>query len=239
MIFPTNCWVRRAAYDPSGAYVGQVLVDLCRPSDSVTMTGLKAGTKTPNSGTGTGQPPPPPVRRAPFTPIRLTISGRRDRPASSPVPVGRAPITPIRLTISGQHGRKKAPSEQGPNGARKSAPVLGGKEKARQTCVTQELFPTRRAREGPCPRLDRAAPANLVVATTVSQVSGCLGRRASGLAPAAGGRRMITTPSRSRRTMRRSATIDAINSAGCVFPARCDDGNQSGRPIVSVHAQAV
>jgi len=59
VIFPTNCWVRRAAYDPSGAYVGQVLIDLCRPSDSVTMTGLKAGTKTPNSGTGTGQPPHP------------------------------------------------------------------------------------------------------------------------------------------------------------------------------------
>ena len=59
VIFPTNCWVRRAAYDPSGAYVGQVLIDLCRPSDSVTMTGLRAGTKTPNSGTGTGQPPHP------------------------------------------------------------------------------------------------------------------------------------------------------------------------------------
>ncbi len=42
VIFPTNCWVRRAAYDPSGAYFGQVLVDLCRPSDSVTVTGLKA-----------------------------------------------------------------------------------------------------------------------------------------------------------------------------------------------------
>ena len=25
VIFPTNCWVRRAAYDPSHAYVGQVL----------------------------------------------------------------------------------------------------------------------------------------------------------------------------------------------------------------------
>jgi hypothetical protein len=53
MIFPTNCWVRRAAYDPSGAYFGQVLVDLCRSSDSVTVTGLKARAKTP--GTGTGQ----------------------------------------------------------------------------------------------------------------------------------------------------------------------------------------
>jgi hypothetical protein len=55
VIFPTNCWVRRAAYDPSGVYVGQVLVDLCRPSDGVTMTGLKARA---NTGTGTGQAAP-------------------------------------------------------------------------------------------------------------------------------------------------------------------------------------
>ena len=68
VIFPTNCWVRRAAYDPSGACVGQVLIDLCRPSDSVTMTGLKAGTKTPNSGTGTGQLPPPYRSGAPQSP---------------------------------------------------------------------------------------------------------------------------------------------------------------------------
>ena len=54
LIIPTNCWVRRAAYDPSGAYFGQVLVNLCRPSDSVTVTGLKARTRTPD--TGTGQP---------------------------------------------------------------------------------------------------------------------------------------------------------------------------------------
>jgi hypothetical protein len=54
LIIPTNCWVRRAAYDPSGAYFGQVLVNLCRPSDSVTVTGLKARSKTP--GPGTGQP---------------------------------------------------------------------------------------------------------------------------------------------------------------------------------------
>jgi hypothetical protein len=56
VIFPTNCWVRRAAYDPSGAYFGQVLVDLCRRSDSVTVTGLKAGAKAPDPGTGTGPP---------------------------------------------------------------------------------------------------------------------------------------------------------------------------------------
>jgi hypothetical protein len=54
LIIPTNCWVRRAAYDPSGAYFGQVLVNLCRPSDSVTVTGLKARSKTP--GPGAGQP---------------------------------------------------------------------------------------------------------------------------------------------------------------------------------------
>jgi hypothetical protein len=52
LIIPKNCWVRRAAYDPSGAYFGQVLVDLCRPSDSVTVTGLKARSKTPEPGTG-------------------------------------------------------------------------------------------------------------------------------------------------------------------------------------------
>ena len=54
VIFPTNCWVRRAAYDPSGAYFGQVLVDLCRPSNSATVTDFKARAKTPD--TGTSQP---------------------------------------------------------------------------------------------------------------------------------------------------------------------------------------
>ena len=54
LIIPKNCWVRRAAYDPSGAYFGQVLVNLCRPSDSVTVTGLKARPQTP--GPGTSQP---------------------------------------------------------------------------------------------------------------------------------------------------------------------------------------
>ena len=58
LIIPTNCWVRRAAYDPSGAYFGQVLVNLCRPSDSVTVTGWKARAKTPDTGAGTVQPPP-------------------------------------------------------------------------------------------------------------------------------------------------------------------------------------
>jgi hypothetical protein len=58
LIIPTNCWVRRAAYDPSGAYFGQVLVDLCRPSDRVTVTGLKARPKMPDTGPGTAQPAP-------------------------------------------------------------------------------------------------------------------------------------------------------------------------------------
>ena len=42
LIIPHNCWVRRAAYDPSGAYFGQVLVNQCRPSDRATVTGSKA-----------------------------------------------------------------------------------------------------------------------------------------------------------------------------------------------------
>jgi hypothetical protein len=58
MIFPTNCWVRRAAYDPSGAHMGQALINLCHPSDNVTVTSLKARAKAPDTGTGTGQPAP-------------------------------------------------------------------------------------------------------------------------------------------------------------------------------------
>jgi hypothetical protein len=58
VIFPTNCWVRRAAYDPSGAYIGRALIDLCHPSDNVTVTGLKARAKTPETGTGTSLPAP-------------------------------------------------------------------------------------------------------------------------------------------------------------------------------------
>ena len=56
LIIPKNCWVRRPAYDPSGANFGQVLVNLCRPSDSVTVTGLTARPKMP--GTGPAQPRP-------------------------------------------------------------------------------------------------------------------------------------------------------------------------------------
>ena len=56
MIVPTNCWVRRAAHDPSGAYFGQVLVNLCRSSGSVTLTDLKARAKAPDLGIGTDQP---------------------------------------------------------------------------------------------------------------------------------------------------------------------------------------
>jgi hypothetical protein len=56
LIIPKNCWVRRPAYDPSGANFGQVLVNLCRPSDSVTVTGLTARPKMP--GTGAAQPRP-------------------------------------------------------------------------------------------------------------------------------------------------------------------------------------
>jgi hypothetical protein len=58
MIVPTNCWVRRAAHDPSGAYFGQVLVNLCRSSGRVTMTDLKARAKGPDTGIGTDLPAP-------------------------------------------------------------------------------------------------------------------------------------------------------------------------------------
>jgi hypothetical protein len=58
LIIPKNCWVRRPAYDPSGANLGQVLVNLCRPSHGVTVTGLRARPKMPGIGLGTAQPRP-------------------------------------------------------------------------------------------------------------------------------------------------------------------------------------
>src|SRR3984957_3077975 len=61
LIIPKNCWVRRATYDPSGAYFRHVLVNVWRPSDSVTVTGLKARPQTPWPGTsqpGTDQGKP-------------------------------------------------------------------------------------------------------------------------------------------------------------------------------------
>ena len=58
VIFPKSCWVRRAGYDPTGAYLGQVLIDLCRPSDSVTVNRADARAKPPNAGKGTGEPAP-------------------------------------------------------------------------------------------------------------------------------------------------------------------------------------
>ena len=58
LIIATNCWVRRATYDPSGAYFGHVLVNVCRPSDRVTVTGLKARAKMPDTGAETAHPPP-------------------------------------------------------------------------------------------------------------------------------------------------------------------------------------
>ena len=59
--FPTSCWVRRAGYDSSGAYVGQVLIDLCHPSDRVAVTRVEARAKsTGNSATdGSGAPHSP------------------------------------------------------------------------------------------------------------------------------------------------------------------------------------
>ena len=64
LIIPTNCWVRRAAHDPSGAYFGQVLVNLCRPSDRGTVT-ARAADALPRIRSGqptTGVPP-----RKPYT----------------------------------------------------------------------------------------------------------------------------------------------------------------------------
>jgi hypothetical protein len=58
LVIPHNCWVRRAAYDPSGAYFGQVLVNLCRSSDRVTVTGSKARANTPEPEGGTAQQAP-------------------------------------------------------------------------------------------------------------------------------------------------------------------------------------
>jgi hypothetical protein len=58
LIIPTNCWVRRAAYDPSGAYFGPVLVNLCRSSDRVTVTSLKARAKMLETATVPAEPPP-------------------------------------------------------------------------------------------------------------------------------------------------------------------------------------
>jgi hypothetical protein len=66
MIVPANCWVRRGA--SSGAHVGQVLINLCRPSDSVTVTGLNARAKAPDTGAGTGRPAPLYRSGAPHSP---------------------------------------------------------------------------------------------------------------------------------------------------------------------------
>jgi hypothetical protein len=57
VIFPTSCWVRRAGYDSSGASVGQVLINLCHPSDSVTVTRVSARARPPNTGSGAPQSP--------------------------------------------------------------------------------------------------------------------------------------------------------------------------------------
>ena len=50
--FPTTCWVRRAGYDSSGAPLGQILVDLWHPSDSMVVTRVDARFKPPNTGAG-------------------------------------------------------------------------------------------------------------------------------------------------------------------------------------------
>jgi hypothetical protein len=48
--------------------MGQALVNLCRPSENVTVTGLKARANTPEKGTGTGPPAPLDRSGAPSSP---------------------------------------------------------------------------------------------------------------------------------------------------------------------------
>ena len=55
--FPSSCWVRRAGYDPAGASVGQVLIDLCHPSDNLTVTRVDARARPPNTGSGAPRSP--------------------------------------------------------------------------------------------------------------------------------------------------------------------------------------
>jgi hypothetical protein len=69
LIIPTNCWVRRAAYDPSGAYFGQVLVNLCRSSDRMTVTSLKARAKMPETATVPVPVEPTPVDQSSSPPL--------------------------------------------------------------------------------------------------------------------------------------------------------------------------
>jgi hypothetical protein len=57
VIFPTSCWVRRAGYDASGASVGQVLINLCRPSESVIVDRVSARARPPNTGSGAPRSP--------------------------------------------------------------------------------------------------------------------------------------------------------------------------------------
>ena len=73
MIIPTNCWVRRAAYDPSGAYFGKVLINLCRTPERVMATGSRALAKTPETGIGTTFPRPHQTGRRPVTLRRLLV----------------------------------------------------------------------------------------------------------------------------------------------------------------------
>jgi hypothetical protein len=68
VIFPPSCWVRRAGYDPSGAYVGQVLIDLCHRLDGVTVTRVDARARLPNTGKGTGESAPADRSGAPQSP---------------------------------------------------------------------------------------------------------------------------------------------------------------------------
>jgi hypothetical protein len=57
VIFSSTCWVRRAGYNSSGASVGQVLINLCHPSDNLVVTRVDARAKPPNTGAGTPRSP--------------------------------------------------------------------------------------------------------------------------------------------------------------------------------------
>jgi hypothetical protein len=57
VIFPTSCWVRRVGYDSSGVPVGQVLINLCRPSDSMIVTRVSARVRPPNTRSGAPRSP--------------------------------------------------------------------------------------------------------------------------------------------------------------------------------------
>ena len=74
LIIPKNCCLPPRLSDPSGANFDKVLVNLCRLSDSVTVTGLRARPKCLVQGLE----PPSPVPCTGPAPAITPISLRRD-----------------------------------------------------------------------------------------------------------------------------------------------------------------